>query len=66
MIYELYKHQCYSTKKRIVPCIDEFGGYSSRLRIPELENAAAKPRNVKAKSQAQVKQPSEIKTIYGD
>ena len=51
----------------MVPTIDEFGGYSSRLRIPETslnlgvnkENSAdeasdskpAKPRNVKTKAQ---------------
>ena len=36
----------------MVPCIDEFGGYSSRLRIPELEAAGSKPRSVRAKPQA--------------
>ena len=36
----------------MVPCIDEFGGYSSRLRIPELEGAGSKPRSVRAKPQA--------------
>ena len=35
----------------MVPCIDEFGGYSSRLRIPELEGASSKPRSVKARPQ---------------
>lgn len=54
----------------MVPTIDEFGGYSSRLRIPEASlnygsgdqmrdgspgSRSAKPRNIKAKMQAMPK-----------
>ena len=50
----------------MVPCIDEFGGYSSRLRIPELEGAGSKPRSVRAKPQAVTMDNSLDASLNGD
>ena len=48
----IVKHDCY------VPAIDEFGGYSSRLRIPELMDADQQETKTVVKKAARKNAPA--------